>query len=166
MYRTVSDFIAEWEKEAVLTQNVLDGLTDDSLKQQVYQEGRTLGRIAWHLVTNIPEYLTEFGLTIRKEPYSAEVPTAAEIAETFGRINIGVVKALEEQWTDDALERIQPFFGRQETNASILMGLIKHIVHHRGQMTVLMRQAGLKIPAVYGPSKEGWTERGVAVPPL
>lgn len=31
-------------------------------------------------------------------------------------------------------------FGREETNAQILMGLIKHIVHHRGQVTILMRQ--------------------------
>lgn len=57
MYVTNADFIREWNKEAILTQNVLDGLTDDSLKQQVYPEGRTLGRIAWHLTTSIPEYL-------------------------------------------------------------------------------------------------------------
>lgn len=31
-------------------------------------------------------------------------------------------------------------FGREETNAQILMGLIKHIVHHRGQVTILMQQ--------------------------
>ena len=42
-----SDFIKELNKESMLTQNVLDGLTDDSLEQLVYPEGRTLGRIAW-----------------------------------------------------------------------------------------------------------------------
>jgi len=31
MYITISDFIKEWNKEAVLTQNVLNGLTDNSL---------------------------------------------------------------------------------------------------------------------------------------
>lgn len=46
MYVTIADFIKEWNREAMLTQKVLDGLTDDSLKQQVYPEGRTLGRIA------------------------------------------------------------------------------------------------------------------------
>ena len=35
----------------------------------------------------------------------------------------------------------------------IIMGLIKHIVHHRGQVTVLMRQAGIKPFGVYGPPK-------------
>ncbi|SFQ41427.1 hypothetical protein SAMN05518683_13913 [Salibacterium halotolerans] len=31
MYVTIADFIKEWNKEAMLTQNVLDGLTDESL---------------------------------------------------------------------------------------------------------------------------------------
>jgi|GEM_PF-4726812 hypothetical protein len=49
MYVTIADFIKEWNWEATLTQKVLDGLTDASLKQQVYPDGRTLGRIEWHL---------------------------------------------------------------------------------------------------------------------
>ena len=40
------------------------------------------------------------------------------------------------------------------------MTLINHQNHHRGQMTVLMRQAGLTVPGVYGPAKKrvgrGW----------
>ncbi|MFB4327944.1 DinB family protein [Paenibacillus sp. CR_12] len=166
MYRTVADFLTEWKDEAALTQRILDSLTDESLQQQVYPEGRTLGRIAWHFVTNIPEYLSEFGLVIEQIPNSAEVPAAKEIAETFRLLSSDAAKAVEEQWTDETLTQVQNAFGRQESNATIFMGLIKHIVHHRGQVTVLMRQAGLKIPAVYGPSKEGWIQMGVEHPPL
>jgi uncharacterized damage-inducible protein DinB len=42
--------------------------------------------------------------------------------------------------------------------------LISHQIHHRGQMTVLMRQAGLAVPSIYGPVKEGWAQYGVAAP--
>ena len=42
----------------------------------------------------------------------------------------------------------------KETNAQILMGLIKHIVHHRGQVTILMRQAGIKPFGVYDRQKK------------
>ncbi|TNJ62638.1 hypothetical protein FE784_29715 [Paenibacillus hemerocallicola] len=166
MYSTVENFITEWENEAVLTQKILDSLTDEALRQQVYAEGRTLGRIAWHFVTNIPEYLTEFGLLIDKVPDSGEVPSAEEIAETFKTVSSNVTIALKEQWTDETLKQIKKAFGRMESNATIFMGLIKHIVHHRGQVTVLMRQAGLPIPAVYGPSREGWMQMGVQTPPL
>lgn len=48
--------------------------------------------------------------------------------------------------------------------AALLSLFIKHLIHHRGQMTVLMRQAGLKVPGVYGPSKEKWSQMGMDAP--
>lgn len=167
MYVTISDFIKEWNKEAILTQKVLDGLTDDSLKQQVYPEGRTLGRILWHFTTSIPNYLNKFGVKMDQVDNAENVPkTAKEIAETFKRVSDQAAEAIEQQWTDDSLKQIQIAFGREETNASILMGLIKHIVHHRGQATILIRQAGLKPFGVYGPPKEDWIPLGMGNPPL
>jgi uncharacterized damage-inducible protein DinB len=74
MYTTISDFIFEWNKESMLTQKVLDSLTNDSLEQQVYPEGRTLGRIIWHITTNIPEYLAEFGFVIDRIEDGEGVP--------------------------------------------------------------------------------------------
>ncbi|MFJ5624591.1 DinB family protein [Peribacillus loiseleuriae] len=167
MYVTISDFIKEWNREAMLTQNVLNGLTDESLKQQVYPEGRTLGRIAWHLTASIPDYLAHFELNIDGVENKESVPALAqEITETFKEVSSHAAQIIEQQWTDKSLEQIQEAFGRQESNAQILMGLIKHIVHHRGQITVLMRQAGLKPFGVYGPPKEDWIHLGVENPPL
>lgn len=167
MYITISDFIREWNNEAKLTQNVLDGLTEESLKQQVYSAGRTLGRIAWHLTTSIPSYLAHFGLNIDLIEDEGNVPTSVtEIAESFKKTSSNAAKVIEEQWTDASLAKVQTAFGREESNAQILMGLIKHIVHHRGQVTVLMRQAGLKPFGVYGPPKEDWIHLGVENPPL
>lgn len=166
MYITVSDFIKEWNREAMLTQKVLDGLTEDSLQQQVYPEGRTLGRIAWHFTTNIPDYLTHFGLKMQKADNEENVPASAKvIADTFKKLSEEAALAIEQQWSDDSLSQTQKAFGREKTNAQILMGLIKHIVHHRGQLTILIRQAGLKPFGVYGPSKEDWVNLGVTNPP-
>lgn len=167
MYVTILDFIKEWNWEAMLTQKVLDGLTDDSLNQKVYTEGRTLGRIAWHLTTNIPEFLADFGLKVDSFENGERVPTSAkEIAETFKKISSNAAEVIEQQWTDDSLKQVQNAFGRENSNAQILMGLIKHIIHHRGQVTVLMRQAGIKPFGVYGPPKEDWIHFGVENPPL
>lgn len=157
----------EWNRESYLTEKVLEGLTDESLKQQVYPEGRTLGRITWHFTTNIPEYLAEFGLKIDKVENVDNIPTTAkEILDTFKYVSENAVKVIEEQWSDNDLNKVQTAFGRQESNATIIMGLIKHIVHHRGQITVLIRQAGLKPFGVYGPPKENWIKYGVENPLL
>ncbi|MEI2666098.1 DinB family protein [Rossellomorea sp. LJF3] len=167
MYVTITDFIREWNWEATLTQKVLEGLTDDSLNQKVYPEGRSLGRIVWHFTTNIPEYLTHFGLNVDGVENMENVPASAkEMSETFKNISSSAVKAIEQQWTDESLKEVQIAFGREETNAQVLMGLIKHIIHHRGQITILMRQAGIKPFGVYGPPKEDWIHLGVENPPL
>jgi uncharacterized damage-inducible protein DinB len=34
---------------------------------------------------------------------------------------------------------------------------LRHLVHHRGQMTVYLRLLDVKIPSIYGPTAdEGW----------
>jgi uncharacterized damage-inducible protein DinB len=52
-------------------------------------------------------------------------------------------------------------YGEKWTRAMALRALIQHEVHHRGQMTVLMRQAGLTVPGVYGPAREEWAAYGM-----
>jgi uncharacterized damage-inducible protein DinB len=38
--------------------------------------------------------------------------------------------------------------------SAVLTSLVRHQVHHREQMTILMRQAGIVVPGVYGPARE------------
>jgi uncharacterized damage-inducible protein DinB len=167
MYTTIAEFIEEWNQEMTLTQKVLDTLTDTSLQQQVSPDGRTLGRIAWHIVTSIPGFLSHFGLTIEMVKDSDTVPSSAKvIAESFRKISADAAEAVKQQWTDETLKQVQNAFGRDLSNAAILSLLIKHTIHHRGQMTVLMRQAGLKVPGVYGPAKEEWSQIGMEAPTI
>ena len=54
-------------------------------------------------------------------------------------------------------------YGQTWPRGQALWGLIAHEVHHRGQMTVLMRQAGIVVPGVYGPAREEWATYGMPV---
>jgi uncharacterized damage-inducible protein DinB len=165
MYAMVSEALEDWRQEATLTQKVLDALTDASLGQRVSPEGRTLGRIAWHMVTSIPGFLAHFGLTARPVAEADTVPASAKaIAESFRQVTADAAEAVKQQWTDESLKQVQDAFGRPLPNAAIFGLLIKHMVHHRGQMTVLMRQAGLTVPGVYGPAKEEWSRMGLEPP--
>lgn len=162
MYTAVSHFINEWNQEAVSTQKVLDALTDESLQQRVSPEDRTLGEIAWHIVASTPGMLMEFGVTVKGSLNEADLPTSArEIAETFRSVSAETSGAISEQWTDQSLSETKNVFGMDLPRAVMLNMLNKHIIHHRGQMTVLMRQAGLKVPGVYGPSREEWSQMGM-----
>jgi len=52
-------------------------------------------------------------------------------------------------------------YGQEWMNAFSLWVEVGHQIHHRGQMTGLMRQAGLKIPGLYGPAREEWEAMGM-----
>ena len=167
MYTSISNFIEEWNQEAASTQKVLDALTDESLQQKVSAEDRSLGAIAWHIVSSTPGMLIEFGVTVESVQNENSVPTSArEIAETFRNVSANTSKAIGEQWTDETLAEMKNVFGMELQKAATLNMLIKHIVHHRGQMTVLMRQAGLQVPGIYGPSREEWSKMGMEAPSI
>jgi uncharacterized damage-inducible protein DinB len=167
MYTSISEFIGDWNQEAASTQKVLDALTDGSLQQAVSPDDRTLGRIAWHVVTSTPEMLNEFGITVENVENSSTVPSSAkEIADTFRKLSEDNMDAVKKQWTDASLKEMKNVFGMEMQKAVTLSLLIKHIIHHRGQMTVLMRQAGLNVPGVYGPSRNEWSQMGMEAPAL
>lgn len=165
MYRTIDEFIKEWTNEAGSTQKILDALTDESLTQQINAENRTLGRMAWHVVTSLHEMLSRTGLKFDGAQHDSAVPaTAKEMAEHYRSTNENLISAIKQQWTDESLKEVDEMYGEQWPKGLTLHILNKHQIHHRGQMTVLMRQAGLKVPGVYGPSREEWLEYGMEIP--
>ncbi len=166
MFLSVSTFLQTWEKEAESTQRILDALTDDSLKQLVAAQDRTLGRITWHLVTTIPEMMARTGLIMERINEDAPLPnTAVEIIDNYREVSKSLVAAIRNQWNDQTLLEKKDMYGETWAIGTTLSALIDHQIHHRGQITVLMRQAGLKVPGIYGPSREDWNQMGMK-PPL
>ena len=165
MFKTIDEFLINWGHEAGSTQKILDTLTDESLGQEVSPEDRTLGRIAWHIVATVHEMISRTGLKFEGVPHDAPVPeTASAIAEAYRSSNEAMLTAMKEQWTDESLGEVKDMYGEQWSVGTVLAILTAHQTHHRGQMTVLMRQAGLPVPGVYGPSREEWAAFGGQAP--
>ena len=165
MFSSLSAFFNTWEKESESTQQILDALTDDSLNQSVTANDRTLGRIAWHIVTTIPEMISKTGLVFESTQEDAPVPnTAKTIADSYREAKKTMVTAINNKWNDQTLLEERDMYGQTWTIGATLDVLIAHQIHHRGQMTVLMRQAGLKVPGVMGPAREEWSQFGMEAP--
>jgi uncharacterized damage-inducible protein DinB len=166
MIRSIDDFAAAWADESEKTQKVLDALTDASLAQKVAPSGRSLGFIAWHIVTTITEMLPLAGVATRGPDPKAPVPKSArEIADAYKKAASSVVPALKNAWKDAQLAEEIPMYGMQWPRAKVLSALLLHEAHHRGQATVLMRQAGVVVPGTYGPAREDWSKMGMAAQP-
>ena len=69
-------------------------------------------------------------------------------------------------WTDATLLESDGMYGETWQRGMTALILVLHQAHHRGQMTVLMRQAGLKVPGVYGPAMEDWAVFGMTAPAI
>ena len=162
MFRKVEDFTTQYQKEFEGTLKLLRALTDESLDQRVYPEGRSLGRLAWHITQSIPEMGNRTGLAIEGPEEHAPVPTSAtEIVGAYERAATSLQQQVREHWTDEDLARTCDMYGEPWVNGLTLEIVIRHEAHHRGQMVVLMRQAGLKVPGVYGPAREEWVAYGM-----
>lgn len=154
MYRTVEDFIEDWSNSAAGTLNVLKAMTNDKLDQRIVEGHNTLGWLAWHLVGSAGAFGHFAGLQIpgpgREEPMPTDV---SEIVKAYEKA-VDAYKMEAAKLTNEMLlEEINGFTG-PVARGKFLRSLIDHQTHHRGQMTVLLRQAGLIVPGVMGPTKE------------
>jgi uncharacterized damage-inducible protein DinB len=165
MIRTIEDFKNEWSYEIEATAKVLNNLNDLSLTQKVNAEGRELGRLAWHITTSIGEMLGRVGLQADAPEETVEPPASAkEISDAYERTARSAMDLVTQNWKDETLFLEDNMYGEMWKRGFTLSVLIHHQIHHRGQMTVLMRQAGLKVPGVYGPAREEWAAMGM--PPM
>jgi uncharacterized damage-inducible protein DinB len=162
MITTMNDFFTDWKQESAATLKIFNTLSDAALDQKVYKDGRTVYTLAWHIITMIGKMMEQAGLKIDAPPANGVTPhKALKLCEAYEHMSDSLVKGLKKNWTDPMLMEEVPMFGQQWTRSGVLKALIYHQIHHRGQLTVLMRQAGLKVPGVYGPAREEWAAMGM-----
>lgn len=165
MYHSLDEFYKDWAYESSATLKLLNLLTDESLNQKVTPDSRSLGFLANHLAHTIVEMPAHTGLQTKADGISEKVPSSAkEIAEIYKKASDSLIEEIKKNWNDKTLEQEDNMYGEIWKRGYTLYCLILHQTHHRGQMTVLMRQAGLKVVGMYGPAKEEWAAMGM--PPM
>ncbi|MEQ8172649.1 MAG: DinB family protein [Candidatus Eremiobacterota bacterium] len=164
---TIKEFMEGWDYEFKATEKIFSALTDESLGKRITDDNWSLGEIAWHIVKSLPEMMGRTGLTIEMPgEYKSISGKASEILNNYRKVSAEFIKEITGKWTDASLEEEDDMYGEKWKRSMTLHVLIVHQTHHRGQMTVLMRQAGMKVPGVYGPSKEEWVNYGMESPPV
>lgn len=167
MFVSVQAFEEDWKHESESTLKVLNALSDESLSQEVAPGFRTLGRLAWHIVTTLHEMISRTGLEFEAPHHDAPLATSVKtIADSYRQASQTMLDAIHTNFTDANLLEMREMYGEKWPIGLTLSILIKHQIHHRGQMTVLMRQASLAIPGIYGPTLEEWSQMGMEPPAI
>jgi uncharacterized damage-inducible protein DinB len=146
-----------WQREAKTTARVIRAFPANKLEFKPHERSRSIRDLAWQCVIDerVIEKIIEGASNLRNVPASPPPP------ETMEEIALAYEKAHRE--ASEKMRRPETQFSRSVTvtmrggsiqleQAETIWGNLLDQVHHRGQLTVYLRQAGGKVPSIYGPS--------------
>ncbi|HQF43500.1 MAG TPA: DinB family protein [Ignavibacteriaceae bacterium] len=162
MYYKLQDFLNDWKVESELTLKVFKNLTDESLTKKFDENVRTAGKLAWHITTSVGEMAHQTGLSFKAAEGNLPVPaTAKEIVDAYKKASENLAAAIKSNWNDDSLSVEDNMYGEMWKRGTTLKVIVGHQIHHRAQLTIVMRLSGLRVPGIYGPAKEEWAGFGM-----
>jgi uncharacterized damage-inducible protein DinB len=147
-----------WDLEAQLTSRLLDALPADMYDFRPDPKGRSLGELAWHLA-EIEGYIsygiTKGAVTFQDAPPNMKRPKEVELlAPGYRRVHEESVARLA-GLTEAQLDAEMQFADRRMPVRDMLWGaILMHLIHHRGQLSLMCRMASGTPPSIYGPNKE------------
>ena len=159
----IEGMLQELEQEAAATRRVLERVPDNQLGWRPHPKSRTLGQLALHIAV-VPGSVAE--LVAAPSPVQAPQfgpdPSPASSAELMPMLDQSIAKAKKALGgMDDAtlMATWRMMHGDREIMAvpraaMLRTVMLNHWYHHRGQLTVYLRELGVPIPSVYGPSAD------------
>jgi uncharacterized damage-inducible protein DinB len=158
---TIEALLQELEQEAHTTRRVLERVPGDHLGWKPHEKSMSLGQLALHVAT-VPGGVAQIAVQSPFPLPEFKQPAAASAGELIPALEQSVAKAREILRTmdDAALANIwRAVDGKREVMALPVGALLRSIMlnhwyHHRGQLSVYLRQLGVPVPSIYGPSAD------------
>jgi uncharacterized damage-inducible protein DinB len=157
----IDSFLQELEHEAKTTRRVLERVPDNQLGWRPHHKARTLGELALH-VASTPGAVATLATQSEIQPPEFKDPSPKSAAELIPALDesVATAKSLLEKMDDGTLNGLW----RIKRNGKELMAIpraallrsimLNHWYHHRGQLSVYLRELGVPIPSIYGPSAD------------
>jgi uncharacterized damage-inducible protein DinB len=164
---TVADILQELEQEGPATRRVLERLPADKLPWKPHPKSMSLGQLAMH-VASLPGNIAEISRTAFDIKTRVPRPEASSVGEVLTCLDQSMLRArkvLAQMQDADLGLPWRMMDGERELwsiprAAFFRSVMLNHWYHHRGQLTVYLRQTGASVPAVYGDSED---ERAIPV---
>jgi uncharacterized damage-inducible protein DinB len=153
--------VQELEQEAQTTRRVLERVPGDRLAWKPHDRSMSLGQLALH-IASMPGAIAEITQISPFPVPEFEQPSAKSATELVPTLEQSVVKARSIlQKLDDAdLAKIWRVMEGDRQVMALPVGaalrtlMLNHWYHHRGQLSVYLRQVGVPVPSIYGPSAD------------
>jgi len=157
----IEGMLQELEQEAKTTRRVLERVPGDQLGWRPHKKARTLGELALHVASTPGAVANLASQSEIQAPdfRDASPSSAAELIPALDE-SIATAKRLLASMDDATLNGMW----RMKRNghdviamprAALLRSImLNHWYHHRGQLSVYLRELGVPIPSIYGPSAD------------
>jgi uncharacterized damage-inducible protein DinB len=143
------------QREHGTTKSVIEAIPAAGGDYKPEPSARTALEIAWHIVASEHRFFSSvangfFDTTANPKPVSLK--SGADIAKHYDQLLLKDHTALTDL-TGEHLAKEMDFRGMFQMPRVMFLDLgIRHSVHHRGQLSVYLRPAGGRVPAIYGES--------------
>jgi uncharacterized damage-inducible protein DinB len=150
---TVEDFLRFWLTEAPKTIKLISAIQDDALLGVEFVPGfQTMGQLIWHMLETPKDVLATTGLKVEgPKPFSEPPKTLVALLDEHAKLVESVARQIHKNWKDVDLDKVDDIFGVQIKREDTLVNLVSNLLHQRGQLSVLMKLAGLEVPKLYEP---------------
>jgi len=153
--------LLELENEAKTTRRVLERVPGDQLAWKPHTKSMSLGQLAMHVAT-VPGNVAEIAAKPSFAVTAFTQASATSAAELIPALEQSVAKArhllggmddaeLAETWRLTNGDREIMAVPRAALLRSVMLN---HWYHHRGQLSVYLRELNVPVPSIYGPSAD------------
>jgi uncharacterized damage-inducible protein DinB len=154
----------EFDQEMTATRRVLERVPEDKFAWKPHAKSSSMGDLASHVVNMLSWTVdtmdkTEFDLdSVTPEEMNKAAKTRAELLAWFDA-NVSKARAAlaksdvdyQVPWT---LRKGSQVFFTMPRYTCVRSFCLNHIVHHRAQLTVYLRENDVPVPGLYGPSAD------------
>jgi uncharacterized damage-inducible protein DinB len=159
--------LTELDQEAIGMRKALERVPEGKNDWKPHEKSMPLGSLAT-IVANTPAWLD---MVVNRDELDINPPGGASFRppewktrrELLEQLEASLKKGREvlQKTTDDHLLNTKwrmlsggKLMMEQSRYEAVREGVLNHMAHHRGQLTVYLRLLGEKVPAIYGPSAD------------
>lgn len=165
MLNSIADVVKLTLYETATTKKLFAALTENIMQQPKIANVNTIGSIAWHIIRGRIRLLKRMGLNLNGMAEPASNGSVEELRTLYNTVTDTELSEIPKVWTDESLTETVRIFGSMDVPRDYALYLnFRHEIHHRAQITTLLRIQGIEPPGLSGPAQSEWEKAGIPEP--
>ncbi|MDZ4802217.1 MAG: DinB family protein [Bryobacteraceae bacterium] len=146
-------FLPALQQESATTAKVLAAVPDDKADYAPAEKSMTAQKLASHIAETDMWFLKSVAAGKFEMPGESPAKAPSEAAAEYSSQMPGLIEALK-ALTPEQLAAELDFYTWKLPAVAYVDFCIRHMIHHRGQLSAYLRPMGAKVPSIYGGSAD------------